>query len=587
LAQVLRAAMILPPGEVQVTSLKKNDQVEVFFMKDCYGGGRGPVAEGDEWCPTIGPTFALKFPKVLKTDGWVPAVVIGDWDVSQYNPAQRQTWPQVRLMKEQYWTTRKSSLIDMALEPQQHHRLIKHIDPHHLRTYSGVPPVLSIFMVRWGGFCAVNPTVEGDGGWGESGASVSDRYIKAFLDQLHDTVGLGTAAEPRGYEIWTAYVQNTTEVETLAQYAPAVQGAMSGRHRASFYYLWPVEWQDSSDPSFAGYVFGQAMITMMRAYEAEGITTRFPYNSHLYQVIAQKSWQANLSVFPDLHVPITTKVSRAMVLSDPMHAAQTALSGLETLRQAKANWSGAGPVERGSGAPITTGMVKLGWSWEGTSVWKFEGVDQLAYQLPHALLQPGLMGDSVMIQEYVHFDFEMRFFVIGTVGEVTGGAGEAIKPVHITYNRWNRVDTEGKPREFEKLNRDRILQEIWELDTAALENAHAIGSKIVTKALYWLRTESAEPPAVLRVDLMVKRTGPGTAHVMLGELTELGACCLGWDEGPRIVNDAVIRSCFKAKPEHAVPLLPYSRAVPTVRYGCVPPDAPPTQSMARDLNGQS
>lgn len=33
--------------------------------------------------------------------------------------------------------------------------------------------------------------------------------------------------------------------------------------------------------------------------------------------------------------------------------------------------------------------------------------------------------------------------------------------------------------------------------------------------------------------------------VHLGELTELGACFLGWDEGPKEVFAAVVRSCFR------------------------------------------
>mmetsp|Transcript_34644 Transcript_34644/g.83667 ORF Transcript_34644/g.83667 Transcript_34644/m.83667 type:complete len:577 (+) Transcript_34644:79-1809(+) len=554
-----------------VTSLKKDDRVEIFFLKDCYGGNNGPAADGDPWCPTTGPTFALKFPKVMLTEGWLPALVLNDWDASKYNPLQRQTWPKVQIVEHQFWTSKKNSMIDMRLEPQEHHRLVKNIDPHHVRMYCGMPPALSLFIVRWGGHCSVDPTVEGDGGWGESGASVSDRYIANFLDQLHDTVGVGSAAQGGGYEIWSAFVQNTREVGVLGNYAPGVHCAMRGVHKAGFYYLWPVEWQDSSDPSFAGYVEGQALIELMKSFEGEGIYTRFPYNSHLYSVIAAKTWQAQLSVFPELHIPTTTKMSRVQILSDPRRAAQVAMDSLETLRKAKANWAGAGPAEKGDGQPITSGMVKLGWSWEGTSVWKFEGVDQLAYQLSHGLLQAGLFGEAVMIQEYVTFDFEMRFFVIGDIALVSGDAGECISPAHITYNRWNRIDAEGKPREFEKLTRNRILSEIWSQDNVALDNAHKTGSQIVTKILYWLRTECAEPPTVLRVDFMVKRTGPGTARVMLGELTELGACCLGWDEGPRLVNDAVIRSCFNAKPDMPVPLAAYSKTAPTGhRFGHAP-----------------
>lgn len=41
--------------------------------------------------------------------------------------------------------------------------------------------------------------------------------------------------------------------------------------------------------------------------------------------------------------------------------------------------------------------------------------------------------------------------------------------------------------------------------------------------------------------------------VHLGELTELGACFLGWDEGPKEVFAAVIRSCFRFSKGFALP----------------------------------
>jgi len=49
-------------------------------------------------------------------------------------------------------------------------------------------------------------------------------------------------------------------------------------------------------------------------------------------------------------------------------------------------------------------------------------------------------------------------------------------------------------------------------------------------------------PPILRFDVLAHRTGPGKASVQIGEITELGACFLGWPEGPEVVFDAMCKS---------------------------------------------
>lgn len=67
---------------------------------------------------------------------------------------------------------------------------------------------------------------------------------------------------------------------------------------------------------------------------------------------------------------------------------------------------------------------------------------------------------------------------------------------------------------------------------------------LIYKWLVVLRGESAELPVCIRFDMLCKYTGPGKSHVMIGELTELGGCFLGWAEGPQTVFSAVIDSYF-------------------------------------------
>ena len=50
---------------------------------------------------------------------------------------------------------------------------------------------------------------------------------------------------------------------------------------------------------------------------------------------------------------------------------------------------------------------------------------------------------------------------------------------------------------------------------------------LVARWLVWLRCRSCDAPPALRMDFLVKRTGPGQAEVNTPELTELGFSMLG------------------------------------------------------------
>merc|ERR1712153_273924 len=71
-----------------------------------------------------------------------------------------------------------------------------------------------------------------------------------------------------------------------------------------------------------------------------------------------------------------------------------------------------------------------------------------------------------------------------------------------------------------------------------------ISASTGSRVLLWLKTECMEAAPVQRLDFMVRRSGTGQATVQLGEITELGACFLGWPEGPEEVFGAVTRSAY-------------------------------------------
>jgi hypothetical protein len=64
----------------------------------------------------------------------------------------------------------------------------------------------------------------------------------------------------------------------------------------------------------------------------------------------------------------------------------------------------------------------------------------------------------------------------------------------------------------------------------ALKDAEKKVDALIAKYCLWLRTECCDMPTVFRFDAFLRRCPDGkTCDVFSGELTELGACTLGWD----------------------------------------------------------
>lgn len=81
-------------------------------------------------------------------------------------------------------------------------------------------------------------------------------------------------------------------------------------------------------------------------------------------------------------------------------------------------------------------------------------------------------------------------------------------------------------------------------DDEAMVQAERKAAKLVREWLTWFRTQSVEALPGVRMDILIKRTGPGAAEVYTLELTELGFSMLGVDTLPPLVFGALLTSCF-------------------------------------------
>jgi len=346
------------------------------------------------------------------------------------------------------------------------------------------------------------------------------------------------------YEVISIFIRSSDDLRRI--HSGATASLMQGKNKAGLYFLWPSHFQDSVE--CPGYVSHQAQLQMMVEMESCGIPTRFPHHSHLYRLLLSKDWMKHMCLQPGFHAPCTTGVSRALAAGDKYHAADLAMKAMRNLQlmQAKVAPCGGNKHVWNNETDDIKGVAKLGFSWEAMDVRRFQSRYQLAEALSALANQRYALLESVMVQEWCEFDVELRLFFIEPICEWDEAKNEMkpIAPKKILYTKFWRIDEEDKLRDFERMPREECVEKCFHRDSKALAEAEKMATTIGNKVLWWLQAEVAEPVPVIRMDFMCHRNGAGKATVHLGELTELGACFLGWEEGPREVFSAVVRSCF-------------------------------------------
>jgi len=294
--------------------------------------------------------------------------------------------------------------------------------------------------------------------------------------------------------------------------------------------LWPAEWEDWEAADYAGYVGTQPLFAAMRACEAAGIRSSFPHPADLYELITSKVWMAMLAAQPEACLPAAVLVTKESFLRDPEAAARDALAALGVVRRRRPSpvpgdqrpWPSA--VNKDG---IRRGVVKVGWSWEARFVLFFTGEKQLQARLREMLMVPSCLTTVCIVQEWVDFDFEVRLYFLPPAN---WAPGKRLLPERLEYNGWG-PPSQGQPGSFTKLSRAKCLSR-WEQDEAALNSATEQAVEASQFLLAWLYAKCPEPVAMVRLDFMLLRVGPGVSRVVFGEFCEMGACCLAWAEGP-------------------------------------------------------
>eukprot|EP00756_Hemistasia_phaeocysticola_P063623 Hpha_TRINITY_DN70_c0_g1::TRINITY_DN70_c0_g1_i1::g.110115::m.110115 len=498
-----------PPNPMR--PYRRGEEVWAFFRS--YEAGSEP------WFPVPNPGWGTSTPRVGKTDGWLPARVSHDFYPERFDPREPQKTGVRVHYTDRLWYSRAGERLDTSTEST---RAYQTVPPDQCRPYESPPPepLLSLLVFRWGGERACDPVHGGDGGWGWTGSVVSDPYIRGFFEKVAAPT-LGTS-----YEVYSVFVGCSEDLTRV--HAGTLCSLLRGQHRAALYFLWPVQFQETSE--CPAYLAADKCLTLMGDVERSGVQTRFPHHSHLYRVMLSKEWTTQLCLDPSFQVPVATKVPRALIVQNPDAAAKQVEATIQQLRRA-----------RGLPDRAVKGVAKLGYSWEAADVRRFAGVRDLAGHLDSICQQRlGLHTNSVIVQDYFDLALEIRLFYV----DPRPAKGVEVQPERILYTSFRTVTDGGNFTDFERIQRPNAVQQLRG-DEEALRSAEVDATKLGSRILWWLQSVCSEPPPVVRLDFMVRYRGDGKAEVALGEITELGGCFLGWDRGPEVVWGACLRSCFQ------------------------------------------
>ena len=240
-------------------------------------------------------------------------------------------------------------------------------------------------------------------------------------------------------------------------------------------------------PTAAAYVDSELLFQLVARMEACGIATRWPHPLQLWKLLTSKEWMATLCICPQFQIPLTSRISKSLVLQNPSRAAFLALEALKRLK--KDRQSSRVDAEKMEDAFEEEVVAKLGYSYEGVDVKMVKGRQQLAEAIYFLLTQPNYTNDCVYVQERIkNMALEARCFLMkGTI-------------VEILYTRFARIDCNGYVREYEKETlEDRARRDWFFDDHAAWQDAFEQIKLLSERWNLWLIAQASEPTVSVRI----------------------------------------------------------------------------------------
>lgn len=341
----------------------------------------------------------------------------------------------------------------------------------------------------------------------------------------------------REYEVCTIFVRSSAD---LARLRPDhLRAWLRGQNVVSWYFLWP----NTDGP--AGYVSEREFFRFVGSMERLPIRTVWPHESSLYRVLCGKLWIPQMCLNKDFSVPPTTRIHYAEFKRDSHKAAEKALDVLMRLRKRLWNW------ERVHFEDFK-GVVKLGFSWCGSDVLPFHGLNSLVSNVRKISENRECENTVCLVQE----------MILGVVGEhrilcmYDRDAGrfwkesvwmESMRPCSADLK--HDIPCVDVP-EFivagaKFIRPGSVAASCFQLEEAAKSLAEQKADRVVDLWLQqWYRTESTEPPHCTRIDFLATHPNHGEVDIWTCEVGECGASLCGVEVHGRnlcALNNAILR----------------------------------------------
>eukprot|EP00392_Amoebophrya_sp_AT5.2_P012199 g12297.t1 len=471
---------------VQMSRFKAGDPIWVYNREERDESSRHHVA----YIAVQDHRHGNFRPRVGLSEGWVPAIVSQDFHPERFSEKAEESWVQFEFAWPHWFNCRGSYIEkeklfyhslpkfcvgrevagddEVHLEPAGGGGGVGRARPTPRRTpvfpYRGdhfdpsYQPELSIVAFRWGG----SDIPDSDPG---ELLGITNRYLYRLTD-----FGLRPILDTN-YEIWSVYVEDKNDCETLAKSLHLVFGENHPVRRAkrvcAMFFLQPTGFDTKSQPALmtgdengAGSIEYDYLYKLMRSTERCGLPTRFPHCAHLYQQLTNKEWTHMLCLNPAYKIPASIAVPRMWLERDIAATAAKARKMLQCVRD-KQTKLGMVPARA-----ITSGVAKLGYSWEALDVklWREDNVkpsastSQHRYGLDDALLDltrqieitDNLVGqahylDHVIVQEFIPHVCEMRLYFVENVCEFC------------MFTKFDRVKSNNEFGDFNYLSRNELL----------------------------------------------------------------------------------------------------------------------------------
>jgi len=361
-------------------------------------------------------------------------------------------------------------------------------------------------------------------------------------------------------EVFTLFLKSSEDAAKFQE--EKLLHDMTGNHRCGMYYLWPTQKSYASDKP--AYCEERSFFSLMERVEAMGIPSRYPAPAHLYRQLCGKLLYTSLCMHKEYKIPASVRIYASEWLDDEDETIDNALYALNQVRRNL--W------DKG---PCTSGVVKLGFSWMGQDVVKFNSRDDFREKLRVIFGTVNQIPTSCFVQDFVEnrivelrihafadsergFSYEMAYILLinleeeehmteTVVQQDEGSTSSCTDEVKAHNGDSMHTDDCFMTTGVEVVTLEAATSQIWKGDVKAQQIAEAEARTLADRWLAWYQVEwtSRRCPANARFDFHVCWDGVNNPELWTCEVTECGAWLCGFNLERR--NVAVINSMFSDK----------------------------------------